>query len=105
MSGSFGASRVHTKVESPLGELTLVREGEQIAGLYFEHHWYRPSQSSFGPRVDDGFDTRILTVKSPQLERSETDVCSLIGNLKSPAAVNSLMPQFVPQFAVEAALS
>jgi len=59
MSGSFGASRVHTKVESPLGELTLVREGERIAGLYFEHHWYRPSQSSFGPRVDDGFDTIV----------------------------------------------
>ena len=31
MSGSFGASRVHTRVESPLGELTLVREGERIA--------------------------------------------------------------------------
>lgn len=56
MSGSFGAGRVHTKIESPLGELTVVREGEQIAGLYFEHHWYRPPQSSFGPRVDDGFD-------------------------------------------------
>jgi methylated-DNA-[protein]-cysteine S-methyltransferase len=56
MSGSFGASRVHTKVDSPLGDLTLVREGERIAGLFFEHHWYRPPQSSFGPRVDEGFD-------------------------------------------------
>lgn len=59
MSGSFGAGRVHTKVESPLGELTLVREGEQLTGLYFENHWYRPPQSSFGPRVDDGFDAVI----------------------------------------------
>jgi methylated-DNA-[protein]-cysteine S-methyltransferase len=56
MSGSFGAGRVHTKIESPLGELTLVRQGERIAGLYFEHHWYRPPQSNFGPRIDDGFE-------------------------------------------------
>jgi methylated-DNA-[protein]-cysteine S-methyltransferase len=56
MSASSGASRVHTKISSPLGELTLVREGERIAGLYFTHHWYRPPQSGLGPRVDDGFD-------------------------------------------------
>ncbi len=42
-----------------MGELTLVREGEKLAGLYFEHHWYRPPPSSFGPRVDDGFDAVI----------------------------------------------
>jgi methylated-DNA-[protein]-cysteine S-methyltransferase len=56
MSGSCGASRVHTKADSPLGELTLVREHDRIAGLYFEHHRYRPPVSSLGPRVDDGFD-------------------------------------------------
>jgi methylated-DNA-[protein]-cysteine S-methyltransferase len=59
MSGSLGAGRVHTKVDSPLGELTLVREGEQLTGIYFEHHWYRPPQSGFGPRVDGGFDAVI----------------------------------------------
>jgi methylated-DNA-[protein]-cysteine S-methyltransferase len=36
-----------------------VREGERIVGLYFEHHWYRPPQSSFGPRVDHGFDEMV----------------------------------------------
>jgi hypothetical protein len=46
----------------------------------------------------------IRNASKTALLRSETDVCSLIGNLKS-AAVNSLMPQFVSQFAVEAALS
>jgi methylated-DNA-[protein]-cysteine S-methyltransferase len=56
MSESSEASRVHAKVDSPLGELTLVREGERIAGLYFEHHWYRPPPSSFGRLCDDGFD-------------------------------------------------
>jgi methylated-DNA-[protein]-cysteine S-methyltransferase len=48
-------SRVHTKVPSPLGELTLVREGEALVGLYFPHHWYRPPAEAFGPRDDTGF--------------------------------------------------
>jgi methylated-DNA-[protein]-cysteine S-methyltransferase len=56
MPGRSGAHRVHTTFDTPLGELTLIREGERIAGLYFPHHWYLPPQSSFGPRVDDGFD-------------------------------------------------
>ena len=50
------STRRHTKVPSPLGELTLVRAGDQLIGVYFEHHWYRPPTASFGPRVDDGFD-------------------------------------------------
>jgi methylated-DNA-[protein]-cysteine S-methyltransferase len=37
----------------------LVREGERIAGLYFEHHWYRPPQAAFGPRVDRGFEAAV----------------------------------------------
>lgn len=56
MSEPRSAPRVHTKIDSPLGDLTLVREGDLIAGLYFEHHWYQPAQCSFGPRVDDGFE-------------------------------------------------
>jgi methylated-DNA-[protein]-cysteine S-methyltransferase len=55
VSGSSDASRVHTRVQSPLGELTLVRRGARIAGLYFADHWYRPPQSSFGPRANQGF--------------------------------------------------
>ncbi|MGH3604523.1 MAG: hypothetical protein ACRDQI_10915 [Pseudonocardiaceae bacterium] len=50
---------MHTTVNSPLVELTLVRQGERIVGLYFEHHWYRPPQSSFGPRIDHGFDSAV----------------------------------------------
>jgi methylated-DNA-[protein]-cysteine S-methyltransferase len=52
---SHGA-RVHTKIRSPLGDLTLVRQDERLAGLYFRHHWYRPREADFGPRVDHGFD-------------------------------------------------
>jgi len=49
-------ARVHTKIPSPLGELTLVRAGEALVGLYFRHHWYRPSRDALGSRADDGFD-------------------------------------------------
>jgi methylated-DNA-[protein]-cysteine S-methyltransferase len=92
MSGLFGASRVHTKVESPLGELTLVREGERIAGLYFEHHWYRPSQSSFGPRVDDGFDTIVCQLEEYFAGRRQTfDLPTLLAGTCEQVAVWRLL--------------
>ena len=40
-------------IDSPLGELTLVADGDALSGVYFHHHWYRPSTDTFGPRVDD----------------------------------------------------
>ena len=46
---------VHTTVSSPVGELTLVADGDALTGLYFPHHWYRPAQATFGPRRDVGF--------------------------------------------------
>ena len=45
----------HTVIESPLGELTLVAAGAELAGVYFRHHWYRPDPATFGPRDDEGF--------------------------------------------------
>jgi methylated-DNA-[protein]-cysteine S-methyltransferase len=45
----------HTVLASRLGELTIVRDGEMLTGLYFPHHWYRPSQATFGPRTGQGF--------------------------------------------------
>lgn len=42
----------HTVADSPLGELTLVADGEALVGVYFRHHWYRPSADTFGPRVE-----------------------------------------------------
>jgi len=47
----------HTVVDSPIGELTLVADGEALIGLYFPHHWYRPDPAGFGPRTDAGLDT------------------------------------------------
>jgi methylated-DNA-[protein]-cysteine S-methyltransferase len=33
----------HTRIETALGELTLVADGDRLTGLYFPHHWYRPA--------------------------------------------------------------
>jgi methylated-DNA-[protein]-cysteine S-methyltransferase len=46
----------HTILPTRLGELTVVRDGHTIVGLYFPHHWRRPDPHTFGPRTDDGFD-------------------------------------------------
>ena len=42
----------HAEIDSPLGELTLVADDDALTGVYFRHHWYRPSADTFGPRVD-----------------------------------------------------
>lgn len=44
----------HTVIDSQLGELTLVTDGTALTGLYFPHHWYRPSD--VGERDDTAFD-------------------------------------------------
>lgn len=46
----------HTIIDSPLGDLTVVADDGVLTGLYFRHHWYRPAEDSFGPRVDHGFE-------------------------------------------------
>ena len=49
------ATAGHTVLATRLGELTIVRDGELLTGLYFPHHWHKPSPASFGRRSDDGF--------------------------------------------------
>jgi methylated-DNA-[protein]-cysteine S-methyltransferase len=66
---------VHTILPTRLGELTIVREGESIVGLYFPHHWYRPDPSTFGPRTDEGFDDVVAQVQAYLAgERTEFDL-------------------------------
>ena len=48
-------TNVHTVMESPIGELTLVADEGTLVGLYFPHHWYKPDPETFGPRDDAGF--------------------------------------------------
>jgi O-6-methylguanine DNA methyltransferase len=43
---------VHTVVDSPCGELTLVARDGSLAGLYMTAQRHRPGQESFGPRDD-----------------------------------------------------
>jgi methylated-DNA-[protein]-cysteine S-methyltransferase len=45
----------HTVLATRLGDLTVVRDHDQLTGLYFRHHWYRPDPATFGPRTDRGF--------------------------------------------------
>jgi methylated-DNA-[protein]-cysteine S-methyltransferase len=57
----------HAVIDSPLGELTLVADGAALIGVYFRHHWYRPSADTFGPRVDAASDA-LLAVSQAQLD-------------------------------------
>jgi methylated-DNA-[protein]-cysteine S-methyltransferase len=54
----------HAVVESPLGELTLVAEDGALTGLYFRHHWYRPSDDTMGLRVDAESDALLATAQA-----------------------------------------
>ncbi len=47
---------VHTVLATTLGELTVVREGGAVTGLYFPRHWPRPDRAAFGARSDEGFE-------------------------------------------------
>jgi methylated-DNA-[protein]-cysteine S-methyltransferase len=57
----------HAVIDSPVGELTLVAEGGALIGVYFRHHWYRPSADTFGPRVDPHTD-EVLAETQAQLD-------------------------------------
>ncbi len=54
-------------MDSPLGELTLVADGAALIGVYFRHHWYRPTADTFGEWVDAGSDA-LLAESQAQLE-------------------------------------
>ena len=66
----------HAVIDSPLGELTLVADGDALAGVYFRHHWYQPSADTFGPRVDaasDGLFANAHTQLTDYLAGHRTD--------------------------------
>jgi methylated-DNA-[protein]-cysteine S-methyltransferase len=45
------ASR-HTVIETELGELTLVADGDTLVGIYFRNHWHPPAPESLGQYVE-----------------------------------------------------
>ena len=40
----------HRTVDTGIGQLTLVGEGETLMGLYYPGHWTGPDRATFGPR-------------------------------------------------------
>jgi methylated-DNA-[protein]-cysteine S-methyltransferase len=56
MTAETGAPAArHTVFSTRLGELTVVRDGGSLTGLYFPRHWPRPDRTRFGARTEDGF--------------------------------------------------
>ena len=49
----------HSVIDSALGELTVVADGDALTGVYFRHHWHRPARDTFGPLVDAKSDVLI----------------------------------------------
>jgi methylated-DNA-[protein]-cysteine S-methyltransferase len=54
----------HALIDSQLGELTLVARDDALAGVYFRHHWHRPAEDGFGPRVDADSDTLLASTRT-----------------------------------------
>ncbi|UYP18731.1 methylated-DNA--[protein]-cysteine S-methyltransferase [Rhodococcus sp. Z13] len=49
------ASRTHTLIDSPIGELTLVATDDVLSGVYMAEHHPAPDRTGFGPRADADF--------------------------------------------------
>jgi methylated-DNA-[protein]-cysteine S-methyltransferase len=58
----------HAIAGTVLGDLTLVATDDALVGVFFAHHWTRPSRDSFGPRVDAGDDTLLGTARTQLAE-------------------------------------
>lgn len=54
----------HTQIETTLGDLTLVADGEQLTGLYFPKHWHLPEASLSGECVDADTDDVFVLAKA-----------------------------------------
>jgi methylated-DNA-[protein]-cysteine S-methyltransferase len=54
----------HAVIDSSLNELTLVADDDALTGVYFRHHWHRPDETTFGPRVDADSDTLLAEARN-----------------------------------------
>ncbi|WP_410611538.1 methylated-DNA--[protein]-cysteine S-methyltransferase [Amycolatopsis sp. lyj-109] len=45
----------HAVLDSPIGPLTVVGNGDVVTGLYFPNHWTHPDRTTFGDRDDTAF--------------------------------------------------
>jgi methylated-DNA-[protein]-cysteine S-methyltransferase len=53
----------HAIITTSLGDLTVVAEGDAVAGIYFPHHWHPPVAGSIGELVDASDDPVIDRVR------------------------------------------
>ena len=65
----------HTIIESPIDDLTLVAEGDSLAGLYFEDHWTGINRAGFGPRV--------ALESAPVLQQTATELAEYFANQRT----------------------
>jgi methylated-DNA-[protein]-cysteine S-methyltransferase len=42
----------YTRIDTDLGQLTLTADDEYLTGVYFEGHWYPPTDEALGSYVD-----------------------------------------------------
>ena len=56
----------HTVIDSPIGELTLVADGDTLTGVYFRQHWRPPAAGALGERIDPAAD-ELLSRAAAQL--------------------------------------
>src|SRR4051795_12390183 len=47
----MNATTRHAVMTTPIGEITIVADGDSIVGTYFPGHWTRPNARVFGARV------------------------------------------------------
>ena len=58
----------HAVVDTALGRLTLVADGDAISGVYFAHHWHRPAERSFGLLVSETEDALLDAARRQLVE-------------------------------------
>ncbi|MGN5237139.1 methylated-DNA--[protein]-cysteine S-methyltransferase [Rhodococcus sp. SJ-3] len=57
------ASRTHTVIGSPIGELTLVNTDGVLSGLYMPDHHPAPDRDGFGPQSTAGFEVATAQLR------------------------------------------
>jgi methylated-DNA-[protein]-cysteine S-methyltransferase len=87
----------HTVIDSPLGELTLVADGDALTGVYFRHHWHPPTADALGMSVEPVVD-EPLRCAAEQLreyfagERTQFDVPIVLDGEPRQRRVWELLP-------------
>jgi methylated-DNA-[protein]-cysteine S-methyltransferase len=76
----------HVVIDSPLGELTVVADGDAVTGVYFRHHWHPPTVEALGECVQPAADELLGRAADQLLEyldgrRTQFDLpVSLVGD-------------------------